>query len=106
MSITTNDPLLEEMSPPFQDNFDCYVCHKVFKTKFLLKRHIKIHVENPVNCKICNIKLKHIMSLKRHMHLVHQISDHGGLFLYHIRTRISIIIILLKIQKSILLKKN
>lgn len=82
MSITTNDPLLEEMSPPFQDNFDCYICHKIFKTKFLLKRHIKIHVENPVNCKICNIKLKHIMSLKRHMNLVHQISDHGGLFLY------------------------
>lgn len=81
MSITTNDPLLEEMNPPFiqdNNNFDCYVCQKNFKTKFLLKRHIKIHVENPVNCKICNIKLKHIMSLKRHMSLVHQISDHSG----------------------------
>lgn len=80
MSVTTNDTLLVEMRSPFiqdNNNFDCYICHKIFKTKFLLKRHIKIHIENPVNCKICNIKLKHIMSLKRHMTLVHQITDHG-----------------------------
>lgn len=88
MSITTNDPLLKEMSPPVQENFDCYVCQKNFKTKFLLKRHIKIHIENPVNCKICNIKLKHIMSLKRHMSLVHQISELPGLFLTSLKTRL------------------
>lgn len=51
------------------DTFECDFCGKQFKTKQVIKQHLKIHLPT-VECHICKAEMK-VLSLKAHLREVH-----------------------------------
>ena len=56
-------------------SWSCGVCHKPFKAKRDLKRHIEsLHIENHpgYNCEICGENVKSMNALRQHKNLRHK----------------------------------
>ncbi len=61
------------MDSTLEKTYSCEFCHKKFKTKWYITKHIRIEHNNskPFECLICNSKFGIKGRLKRHVDLVH-----------------------------------
>ncbi|XP_054759985.2 zinc finger protein 888-like [Lytechinus pictus] len=58
--------------------FECDVCHDVFKTSLTLLRHKKIHDEVRIKCTLCSKEYSSRGHLSRHMHVTHGFERRKG----------------------------
>ncbi|XP_075749889.1 uncharacterized protein LOC119172421 isoform X4 [Rhipicephalus microplus] len=76
-SGTTNPPNpVQEIAKPASGNENkCNLCHKEFRRKYDLKRHLMMHSsEKKYKCSLCDLRFSHPYNRKRHI-LRHQQQD-------------------------------
>uniref|UniRef100_A0A336KUQ3 CSON015391 protein n=1 Tax=Culicoides sonorensis TaxID=179676 RepID=A0A336KUQ3_CULSO len=60
---------------PVSDPVTCDICMKLFKNKYTLKEHRKIHFSETIKCKECDAVFALERYLKEHVKSVHNLSD-------------------------------